>query len=544
MAMTGGPMLGELRQEGPPRRRRRRRWPWVVAGVLVPAVAAGGVVWALRTEGSAEKTADAYLSAWSSNDYAAMKALVADPPKDFVEWHEKVRRDLKLERQSFTAIRSGGVFASDAADRGYESFGARLIGRGPDLDYEGELKLVEKDRRWMVAWTPATIHPELKPGRSLRLVTGKDENVPVLAAGGTRIDSADVPGSVQQIVAGLKAKYVDRLRVPNTAKINLYEDGDKLVKTLEEVSAAKRAPFQTTLDLRVHAAGAKALRLTKKPAALVALRPSTGEILAVVNNRGGFDRALMGKYPPGSTFKVVTASALVADGVSATQTVKCPAEQNIGGFPFHNAGYKNYGSLPFRDAFAHSCNTTFGAMTVGSLGASRLAKVAGDFGFGVPIDPGVPAVRADFPAAKDDTDLASASIGQGRVLASPLNMAAVAAAIASGTWRPPRLVPAELVPTDGEARRPLEDDIVKALRTLMPAVVSEGTAQAAPFPAGTAGKTGTAEYGSGKEPPAHSWFIGYKGDLAFSVIVEGGGAGSAVAAPIAAYFLNNLPTQP
>ncbi|MBB5074704.1 penicillin-binding transpeptidase domain-containing protein [Nonomuraea endophytica] len=513
----------------------------MVAGLLVPAVAAGGVVWALRTEGSAEETADAYLAAWSSNDYAAMKALVADPPKDFVEWHERVRRDLKLERQSFAAIRSGGVFAASAADLGYETFGAKLTGRGPDLDYEGKLRLIEKDRRWKVAWTPATIHPELKPGRSLRLVTGKDESVPVLAAGGTRIDSTGVPGSVQQIVAGLKAKYVDWLSVPNTAKINLYEDGDKLVKTLEEVSAAKREPFQTTLDLRVHAAGAKALRLTKKPAALVALRPSTGEILAVVNNRGGFDRALMGKYPPGSTFKVVTASALVADGVSAAQTVKCPAEQNIGGFPFHNAGYKDYGSLPFRDAFAHSCNTTFGAMTVDSLGASRLAKVAGDFGFGVPINPGVPAVRADFPAAKDDTDLASASIGQGRILASPLNMATVAAAIASGTWRPPRLVPARLIPTEGETRRPLEEGVVKALRTLMPAVVSEGTAQAAPFPAGTAGKTGTAEYGSGKEPPAHSWFIGYKGDLAFSVLVEGGGAGSAVAAPIAAYFLNNLP---
>ncbi|MFI6292985.1 penicillin-binding transpeptidase domain-containing protein [Nonomuraea sp. NPDC050790] len=542
MAMTGGRMLGELRQEGAPRR-RRRRWPWVVAGLLVPAVAAGGVVWALRTEGTAERTADAYLAAWSANDYAAMKELVADPPKDFVQWHERLRRDLKVERQTFTAIRTGGVFAATAADLGYETFGARLVGRGPDLDYEGKLNLVEKDRRWKVAWTPATLHPDLKPGRTLRLEMGEDESVPVLAAGGRRIDgAADVPGSVQQIVGGLKAKYTDWLRVPNAAKINLYEDGDKLVKTLAEVSAAKREPFQTTLDLRVHAAGAKALKLTKKPAALVAMRPSTGEILAVVNNRGGFDRALMGKYPPGSTFKVVTASALVAGGVSAGQTVKCPAEQNIGGFRFHNAGYRDYGSLPFRDAFAHSCNTTFGAMTVDSLGASRLAKVAGDFGFGVPINPGVPAVRADFPAAKDDTDLASASIGQGRVLASPLNMATVAAAIASGTWRPPRLVPERLVPTKGEARRPLEEGVLKALRTLMPAVVSEGTAQGAPFPSGTAGKTGTAEYGSGKEPPAHSWFIGYKGDLAFSVLVEGGGAGSAVAAPIAAHFLTNLPT--
>ncbi len=534
-------MLGGLRPETPAPRRRRRRWPWVVAGLLVPAVAAGGVVWAMRTEGSAGQTADAYLAAWQTWDYPAMKALVDNPPEDFVEWHEKLRRDLKLERQSFRAVRSGGVFAATAEDLGFENFAAGLIGRGPDLEYEGKLKLVEKDRRWKVAWSPATLHPELKPGRSLRLDMGEDETVPVLAADGSPIDGAGVPGSVRQIVGGLKEKYKDLLTVPNAAKINLYEDGDKLVKTVEEVGAKKRAPLKTTLDLRVHEAGANALKLTKKPAALVALRPSSGEILAVVNNRGGFDRALMGKYPPGSTFKVVTASALVADGLSPAQTVKCPAEQNIGGFPFHNAGYRDFGTLPFRDAFAHSCNTTFGAMTVDSLGSNRLAKVAGDFGFGVPIDPGVPAVRADFPAAKDATDLASASIGQGRVLASPLNMAAVAAAIASGVWQPPRLVPAALVPKDGEARRPLEDGVVKALRTLMPAVVSEGTAHNVPFPAGTAGKTGTAEYGSGKEPPAHSWFIGYKGDLAFSVIVEGGGAGSAVAAPIAATFLKALP---
>ncbi|MFC7732033.1 penicillin-binding transpeptidase domain-containing protein [Actinomadura keratinilytica] len=76
-----------------------------------------------------------------------------------------------------------------------------------------------------------------------------------------------------------------------------------------------------------------------------------------------------------------------------------------------------------------------------------------------------------------------------------------------------------------------------ALRTLMPAVVSEGTAAEVGFPAGTAGKTGTAEYGSGDDPPTHAWFIGYRGDLAFAVVVEGGGTGAGAAAPIAAEFL-------
>ncbi|MFD0890340.1 penicillin-binding transpeptidase domain-containing protein, partial [Streptosporangium algeriense] len=88
--------------------------------------------------------------------------------------------------------------------------------------------------------------------------------------------------------------------------------------------------------------------------------------------------------------------------------------------------------------------------------------------------------------------------------------------------------------------RRLEPAVVRALRALMPAVVVEGTASAVSFPSGTAGKTGTAEYGTGKEPPSHAWFIGYRGDLAFSVVVEGGGAGSKVAAPVAARFLKAL----
>ncbi|WP_084962110.1 penicillin-binding transpeptidase domain-containing protein [Thermoactinospora rubra] len=515
--------LSQLRSHRPV----RRRWPLVVAAVLVPALVAAAVIWVTRTRGSAAQTARDYLAAWQRRDYPAMRRLVADPPADFERWHRNVEAGLKLTRVAAELRETG---------EGRARFHATLSGRGPDLAYDGRLRLVERDREWKVAWSPAAIHPELAPGRRLTLVTAREEAVPVLAADGTRIDTPGTPGSIQQIVASLKARHGDRLTVPGVSRIVLSE-GDRAVRTLAERAAARREPFRTTLDLRHHRAGAAALERTRKPAALVAMRASTGEVLAVVNNRGGFDRALMGKYPPGSTFKVVTASALVAAGMRPGQIVRCPAEQNIGGFTFHNAHFHDFGSLPFRDAFAHSCNTTFGAQAVARLGARRLAKVAGDFGFGVPIDPGVPAVRADFPAPKDDTDLASASIGQGRVLASPLNMAGVAAAIAGGVWRSPRLVPAGLVPTQ---ERALEPAVVEALRELMPAVVSEGTAHAVRFPPGTAGKTGTAEYGSGEEPPTHSWFIGYRGDLAFAVVVEGGGEGAAVAAPIAAGFLARL----
>ncbi|MGN9783696.1 penicillin-binding transpeptidase domain-containing protein [Nonomuraea sp. ZG12] len=527
-------MYAQLRPERP-HRRKRRRWPLVCAALLVPTVVAAGVIWLLRTNGSPEKVADAYLRAWAAQDYDAMRELVAEPSADFERTHRLFLKNLKVERASFERHVPSGVFASSAEDT--VSFKAVLSGV-IDWTYGGRLKFVERDRTWKIDWTPAAIHPELTKGRTIRLVQDKAAVTQVLAADGSRIDTPDAPGSVQQLIEGIKQTYPDRFGAYARSRIDLFE-GDDTVKTL--LKTPGKEPLRTTIDLKVHQAGATAITAAAKPASLVAVRPSTGEILAVVNKPGGFNRALLGKYPPGSTFKVVTASALVAEGLEPGERVACPAEQNIGGFPFHNAGFKDYGTLPFRDAFAHSCNTTFGAMGVSDLGKERLAKVAESFGFGAVIAPGVPAVRAEFPAPKDDTDLASAAIGQGRVLASPLNMASVAAAIADGAWRPPRIVPEEIVPDRTLRPRPLEKEVVNALRELMPAVVTDGTAHAVRFPDGTAGKTGTAEYGSGKEPPAHSWFIGYRDDVAFAVVVEGGGAGSAVAAPIAARFLAELP---
>ncbi|ETK33660.1 penicillin-binding transpeptidase domain-containing protein [Microbispora sp. ATCC PTA-5024] len=512
---------------------RRRRWPYVTAGVLVPVTAAAVTIWALRTQGSPEETARSFLAAWSRSDYAAMRGLTADPPRDFESRYRRFRDDLDL---SSLRLR---VTGTTGAGEDTVRFHATLSGP-VSFSYDGRLRLVERDRAWRVAWTPAAIHPQLAAGRRLRLTLQRTERAPVTAADGTRIDTPDAPGSVQQVVGELEKQYRDRLTGTSSARVDLVNADGTAVTTVATGHASPGTPLRTTIDLRVHRAGAQALEGVDKPASLVALRPSTGEVLAVVNKPGGYDRALLGAYPPGSTFKIVTASALVAGGVTPGQTVSCPARKTIGGFPFHNAELHDYGTLRFVDAFAHSCNTTFGAMAVDRLGAERLAAVAAGFGFGARIRIGVPAVDAAFPVPRDDTDLASAAIGQGRVLASPLNMAAVAAAIAAGTWRQPRLVPASLVPGGGSAPRPLEPAVVSALRRLMPAVVSEGTASGVSFPAGTAGKTGTAEYGSGDEPPTHSWFIGYRGDLAFAVIVEGGGTGAAVAAPAAARFLAAL----
>jgi cell division protein FtsI/penicillin-binding protein 2 len=125
------------------------------------------------------------------------------------------------------------------------------------------------------------------------------------------------------------------------------------------------------------------------------------------------------------------------------------------------------------------------------------------------------------------------------VVVSPLTMASVAATVASGTWHAPRLVVGAA--NDGVAPRPLDPGVAAALQSMMQGVVTSGTAAGAGLPPGTIGKTGTAEFGGGSPPPTHAWFVGARGDVAFAVVVYGGGVGGAVAAPIAARFLAGLP---
>ncbi|HLL83572.1 MAG TPA: penicillin-binding transpeptidase domain-containing protein, partial [Longimicrobium sp.] len=162
------------------------------------------------------------------------------------------------------------------------------------------------------------------------------------------------------------------------------------------------------------------------------------------------------------------------------------------------------------------------------------------FGFGVDYAVGLPSPGASFPEPQDDAERAAAAIGQGRVLATPLHMASVAAAAGTGVWRAPRLVvDAEPGPSERLARGTPEP-----LRTLMRAVMTDGSGRSGGAVPGLIGKTGTAEFGREQPPRTHAWFIGLYGGIGFAVLVEDGGVGGRVAVPLAARFVQGLPAAP
>ena len=304
-------------------------------------------------------------------------------------------------------------------------------------------------------------------------------------------------------------------------------------------------PLHLTLDRRIQEAADAALAGATKPSALVAVRVGTGEVLAVANGgadgAAGYDRALLGQYPPGSTFKVATTLALLKGGLSPNDAVNCPPTISVGGKSFKNAEGEVLGRVPFRMDFAHSCNTAF----VGSSGlitSQELASSAQSLGVGAPDTLGVTAFMGDVPVTADRVQHAAQVIGQGKVLVSPLTEASMSAGVAAGRFVPPRLVTDPEPVTTADVGAPLPADAVRQLRAMMRLVVTSGTGTALDgVPGGpVAGKTGTAEFGSGDPPQTHAWFTGYQRDVAFAVVVERGGFGGKVAAPLAADFLRRL----
>ena len=346
-------------------------------------------------------------------------------------------------------------------------------------------------------------------------------------------------------LTGLEARYEKELAGTPSAEIHTVDDTGGVLEVLDTIEGTAPVPLKTTLDRQTQLDVETALADVTKPAGVVVV-DGDGNIWAAAARPldDGFNRALAGQYPPGSTFKVVSTEGLLAtDRVTADTPIDCPETVNAGGRVFKNFEGGQLGRVTFGQAFAESCNTAFVNATA-EMPAADLATAAQTFGFNSTYSVGLTTEGGAFPEPADATEKAAATIGQGRVLASPLHMATVASAVMSGTWEPPTLLPEH----PGESPPPpvtLDAPVRETLAGLMRRVVTEGSGTRAAVPGvAVSGKTGTAEFGSGDPPPTHAWFIGFREDvgLALAIVIEDGGVGGRDAAPVAGKIFAGLPT--
>jgi peptidoglycan glycosyltransferase len=273
-----------------------------------------------------------------------------------------------------------------------------------------------------------------------------------------------------------------------------------------------------------------------------------------------FNRATQGRFPPGSTMKVVTAAAALDSGkYDPDSTVDGSNGKEISGTPLDNFGGEDFGQVTLADALTNSINTAW-ASVAEDLGKETMAEYMRRFGFyedppmDYPDNQMLPSGEVGgrgrlLPATSGQIDVGRMAIGQDKLLVTPLQMATVAQTVANGGMRmEPRLV-AQVVDPDGrtideplpqEAERVMSEENANALAGMMQSVVEQGTGTAAQLEGvDVAGKTGTAEVGDGTDD---LWFIGFTDEVAVCAMLERqtGGTGGGNAAPIAAAVLKAL----
>ncbi|WP_018157855.1 penicillin-binding transpeptidase domain-containing protein [Demetria terragena] len=345
--------------------------------------------------------------------------------------------------------------------------------------------------------------------------------------------------------SGLQAQFNSLLAPTGGLTVTVAGNSDEV---LHGTKSTAGKDLRTTLDPSVQTAAEKALAAAgdSSPAAIVALDVKSGNVLAVANSpSSGINRALTGRYQPGSTLKVSTTYALLTDGFASSEKVPCPPSIVVDG---RRIGNFEQETLPddstFVDSFAHSCNTAF-VQAGTQLSPNAMTKAAADLGIGVDWTKqlGVSAFTGSVPPTEGEVDHAATTFGQARTLASPMSIAVMTGSVARGSMIPPQLI----VGAGGERTpKPLNTTATADIKTMMRKVVTEGTGKVLN---GTPGgdvyaKTGTAEFtGEGGKPVSRAWLTGWQGDVAFAVLVEDvprGSGGGDKAAPVAKDFLSEL----
>ncbi|KAF2778820.1 penicillin-binding transpeptidase domain-containing protein [Streptomyces sp. OM5714] len=537
-----------------PRRRRPRNGVRAVAAVgVVLAIAAGGSYaaglgpFARGDDGpdpAAMKQARAFLADWAAGRLPSAAGRTTEPGKA-QEVLQSFTAGLDIEKPKLTAADAGAKEAEDG------TLGVPFTARMPvtglgTWTYESRLPLREQeDGGWKVDWRLSLVHPRLSDTEKFRLEREETAPPKVTDRAGTSLVGADYPSLAPLL--GRLAGDAGGGGGPRGAVELVDRASGETVRT--EASFGKKPdpatadrPVRTTLDATWQSAAEKALgEADGKNASLVALRVDNGEVLALANSpSSGFNRAASGTYAPGSTFKIVTSSALLLKGaVAPDDVVDCPKYLTVGK-EFHNVETSEHPGATFRKDFTESCNTAFISLR-GKLDDGELGKVARTyFGIGQVWHAGIPTYDGSVPAPKDETEKAASMIGQGRVQANPLIMASVTATAVSGEFHQPSLTAG----TEDETRtEPLPDEVVTQLRELMRATVTDGTARVlADLPGEVGAKTGTAEVSDDQDN--NGWLVAHRGNVAVAVVVEEGVTGGGSAGPVVHSLLSAVPEDP
>ena len=493
---------------------RSRRSPPATAVIIASALLAGAlvVILLLSLNGGPppEKVAaKRFVDAWARGDYAAMHAELIESDRralPVLEFAQVYRR--AAATATATAYRHGevgnvrnGVISVPMAvtTRVFGTIRATLR-----LTFAGTGAEVR------ITWARNLVFPGMAEGERLTRITSLPRRADILARNGTPLAQGPERGSPIEDVA---SSIVGVLGMPPPESLGrLRELGyppEATVGTsgLERVFEARLAgmpggqlragtrvlaltlpkpgqPVHSSIDPAVQraAVAAKGERL----GGVAVMRPRTGEILALAG------LAFSGLQPPGSTFKIITLTGVLEASLAGPRsTYPVETKTTIEGVDLENANGESCGGT-LRSSFAHSCNSVFAPLGA-KLGAAKLVRTAEQFGFNQ--DPGIPGAATSVipPAGEigDDLAVASTAIGQGRVQATALQMAWVAATIAGRGRRPRLTLETDRVP---QRTRVIDASVARTVGRLMEAVVREGTGTGAQI-AGVrvAGKTGTAE---------------------------------------------------
>lgn len=578
-----------------PMRERRQR---LLQRTLIPLVVVSLLAFVIGAlvggSGGEAGPADRFAGAWERQDFAAMHSQLS--PESQSAYPLEKFTQLYVDAQSTataTTVATGEVGDAEG-DQAFEATIATLaFGSVP-----GGVTL-PVDEQGLIEWEPHLVFPGLEPGEVLKRTTGVSDRAPLLARDGTPLAEGPESGRTSPLgtsalsvagtvgtpsrkqerelfalgfppgsltgTSGLELAFNERLAGQPGGRLFATDDPATQEPGRELASGEPTAgePVKTTIDPAAQEAAVAALGATFGGIAVLDAR--NGDVLGVAG------LAWSEPQPPGSTFKVITTTAaLDADVVELDDEFPIEVSNSEIGREISNAHDSPCGGT-LTQSFAQSCNTVFAPLGV-RAGADEMFRKAELFGFNQPPpladEAALEAIApppSSYPRTDGDVALGESAIGQGMVLATPLQMASVAQTIANGGVREPTsIVKNADLRSGAESVEVTSAETAATMADLMVEVVRSGTGVAAQVPGTTvAGKTGTAELGPaslapgqtlapGEDPPQkeNAWFTAFapaeKPEVAIAAVVfdaTGGGGGGAVAAPIAQQVLAALLTN-